>query len=99
MKAENKPLSELARVMAVFPQILMNVEVDSKPDIETVPEIRAEIRSVEKRLGEKGRVLVRYSGTQPLCRVMIEGPTHEETRQCCGQIVKAVRETLGIKKQ
>jgi len=99
MKAENKPLSELARVMAVFPQILMNVEVDSKPDIETVPEIQAEIRSVEKRLGEKGRVLVRYSGTQPLCRVMIEGPTHEETRQCCGQIVKAVRETLGIKKQ
>jgi len=99
MKAENRPLSELAQVMAVFPQILMNVEVDSKPDIETVPEIQAEIRAVEKRLGEKGRVLVRYSGTQPLCRVMIEGPTHEETRQCCGQIVRAVRETLGIKKQ
>ncbi len=95
INTENRPLSELAQVMAVFPQILMNVEVDSKPDIETVPEIQAEIRAVEKRLGEKGRVLVRYSGTQPLCRVMIEGPTAEETRQCCEQIVRAVRNTLG----
>ncbi|MDM8551551.1 phosphoglucosamine mutase [Desulfobacterales bacterium HSG2] len=94
MKAESKPLSELGKIMSVFPQVLMNVEVKSKPDIETIPEIVSEIESVEKRLGEKGRVLVRYSGTQPLCRVMVEGPTVDETERCCQQIVDVVQESL-----
>lgn len=91
MKAESKPLSELGRIMSVFPQVLINVEVESKPDIETIPEIVREIESVEKTLGEKGRVLVRYSGTQPLCRVMVEGPTADETNRCCQQIVDVIR--------
>jgi len=94
VKAESKPLSELARVMSVFPQMLMNVEVRSKPEIETIPEIQDVIKSVETALGEKGRVLVRYSGTQPFCRVMVEGPTQDETRRYCEQIVNAVREKL-----
>lgn len=94
MKAEDRPLSELAKIMSVFPQILMNVDVKTKPEIETVPEIMDAIRSVEARLGEKGRVLVRYSGTQPLCRVMVEGPTQEETQQYCQEIVAVVEEVL-----
>jgi phosphoglucosamine mutase len=95
MRDENKPLSELSQVMAVFPQVLLNVDVRNKPAIESVPEIMAAIRSVEDRLGERGRVLVRYSGTQPLCRVMVEGPEKDETRRYCRQIADAVKAALG----
>jgi len=95
MCEENKPLSELSRVMTVFPQVLLNIEVQKKPLIEDVPQIMAAIRSVEQSLGEKGRVLVRYSGTQPLCRVMVEGPERDETRRYCQQIADVVKAALG----
>ena len=91
---ENKPLSELSQIMAVFPQVLLNIDVQKKPAIESVPEIMAAIRSVEDRLGEKGRVLVRYSGTQPLCRVMVEGLEKDETRRYCQQIADVVKAAL-----
>jgi phosphoglucosamine mutase len=81
--------------MTVFPQVLVNIDVQKKPAIEDVPEIMAAIRSVEDRLGEKGRVLVRYSGTQPLCRVMVEGPEKEETQRYCRQIAGVVKAALG----
>jgi phosphoglucosamine mutase len=95
MHDENKPLSELSRVMDVFPQVLLNIEVQKKPQIESVPEIMDAIHSVEAVLGEKGRVLVRYSGTQPLCRVMVEGPDKDETQRYCRQIVDVVKAVLG----
>jgi phosphoglucosamine mutase len=95
MCEENKPLSQLSRVMTVFPQVLLNIEVQQKPLIEDVPQIMAAIRSVEERLGEKGRVLVRYSGTQPLCRVMVEGPERDKTQRYCQQIADVVKATLG----
>jgi phosphoglucosamine mutase len=92
---ENKPLSQLSRIMTVLPQVLLNIDVQKKPEIEGVAEIRAAIRSVEDRLGEKGRVLVRYSGTQPLCRVMVEGPDKDETQRYCRQIADVVKVALG----
>lgn len=95
MKAESKPLSVLSRVMTVFPQALINVKVGHKPDIETVPEIRETIKSVEKLLGDAGRVLVRYSGTEPICRVMVEGPTYEKTEMLCQQLAEVVKHSLG----
>ncbi len=94
MKEENRPLSGLG-VMQVFPQKLINITVKSKPDIETVPEIVSAIKLAEKALGEKGRVLVRYSGTQQMCRVMVEGPTKEETDKYCEMIAAVVRATIG----
>ena len=94
MKKEGKPLSELAKIMKVFPQMLINVNVKSRPEIETVPEIMTAIREVERRLGVQGRVLVRYSGTQNMCRVMVEGPTPEETERCCREIAGVVDKTL-----
>jgi len=94
MKKEGKPLSELAKIMKVFPQMLINVNVKSRPEIETVPEIMTAIREVERRLGGQGRVLVRYSGTQNMCRVMVEGPTPEETERCCREIAGVVDKTL-----
>ena len=94
MKKEGKPLSELAKIMKVFPQMLININVNSRPEIEMVPEIMTAIREVERRLGGQGRVLVRYSGTQNMCRVMVEGPTPEETERFCREIAEVVDKTL-----
>ena len=95
MKFESKPLSELKKVMRVFPQALINVEVKSKPEINSLNAVKRAISSVEKILGEKGRVLVRYSGTQPICRIMVEGPTEEETQRYCEQISDVIQKELG----
>ncbi len=89
------PLSELATVMTVFPQVLINVEVDaSRPDFMKIPLVADAIKEVENRLGSQGRVLVRYSGTQPLLRVMVEGPEEQLTRQCCEEICDAVKKAM-----
>ncbi|NMC69631.1 MAG: phosphoglucosamine mutase [Myxococcales bacterium] len=95
MIRSGKPLSELAAQMEVFPQKLINVEVARKPDVMTVPEVAEAIRQTEAELGADGRVLVRYSGTQNVCRVMVEGPTDAQTEACCRRIADAVRRTLG----
>ena len=95
MKEESKPLSELCKIMTVFPQVLINVDVLRKPDLKNVPDIKDGIKSVETVLGKKGRVVVRYSGTQPICRVMVEGPTMDETRKYCKQLADIVKLTLG----
>lgn len=95
MRAESKPLSELRKVMTVFPQVLINVKVSHKPDIETIPEIKDAILSVERRLANEGRVLIRYSGTEPLCRVMVEGPDMVKTRAYCRELADVIKHTLG----
>jgi len=97
MKEESKPLSELCKIMTIFPQFLMNVEIKRKPDLNTVPVIKDAIKSIEKSLGEKGRVLVRYSGTQQICRIMVEGPTINKTRSYCREIAGIVKDILGEK--
>ena len=94
MKREGKPLSELAKVMTVFPQVLINIDVKARPDLSTVPEIVRAIKGAEDALGNRGRVLVRYSGTQNMCRVMVEGPTKEETVKYCEKIAEVVRKKL-----
>jgi len=95
MLRTRKPLSELAGWMDVYPQRLINVRVKSKPEISTVPEIAEVIAQAEKELGEQGRVLVRYSGTENLCRVMVEGPTEEITLSHCSKIADRVKKVLG----
>lgn len=96
MKEELKPLSELCKIMTVFPQVLINVDVASKPELKNIPDIKDGIKSVETVLGKKGRVVIRYSGTQPICRVMVEGPTMDETRKYCKQLADIVKLTLGV---
>ena len=95
MVRADKPLSELARLMEVYPQKLINVDVQNKPEIETIPGIVEAIRQVENDLGDEGRVLVRYSGTQNQCRVMVEGPSPEVTEKYCAAIAQAVQRELG----
>ncbi|MEE9910568.1 MAG: phosphoglucosamine mutase [Deltaproteobacteria bacterium] len=95
MLKEGKPLSELARLMDVFPQKLINIDVKSKPEISGIPLIMEAIGQVERQLGEEGRVLVRYSGTQNMCRIMVEGPSPELTEKYCRQIADVVKKEIG----
>jgi len=95
MIQRSMPLSTLVKVMDIFPQELINVDVKKKPDLETIPEITEIIKSVETELGDGGRVLVRYSGTQLMCRVMVEGPSVDETRKYCSRIAGVVENILG----
>jgi phosphoglucosamine mutase len=90
-----KPLSELSKMMEIFPQKLINVDVKSKPDISTLPKVTEVIKQVESELGDNGRVLVRYSGTQNMCRVMVEGPSQAVTEKHCQQIAEIIKKTIG----
>ncbi len=95
MVETRKSLSDLASIMVVYPQVLMNVEVDaSRPDFTQIDPIAKTISEVEDQLIGKGRVLIRYSGTQPLLRVMVEGPDEKQTQRFCEEICKAIREHI-----
>jgi phosphoglucosamine mutase len=94
MVRTGRPLSELAKMMDVYPQKLINVDVQHKPDIESVPELVEAIKQVETELGDDGRVLVRYSGTQNMCRVMVEGPSITVTEKYCTQLAELVKKLL-----
>jgi phosphoglucosamine mutase len=95
MARTGRSLSELAAVMQVYPQVLKNVAVDaSRPDFTRIGAIADAIEEVKALLADKGRVLVRYSGTQPLLRVMVEGPEKEVTSACCDKICQAIREHM-----
>lgn len=95
MKDESQSLSELGKIMKVFPQVLINVNVSKKPDINKIPQIKDAINYVENILGEKGRVFIRYSGTQAICRVMVEGPSQDETDKLCRFLADNVKEYIG----
>ena len=90
-----KSLSDLASIMVVYPQVLMNVEVDaSRPDFTLITPIAKTIQRIEDQLVGKGRVLIRYSGTQPLLRVMVEGPDKRETQDFCEEICRVIKENI-----
>jgi phosphoglucosamine mutase len=80
MAAEGRPLSELARVMSRTPQVLVNVTVSERRPLEELADLMRLIAMIERELGDDGRVLVRYSGTEPKARVMIEGPDEAAIR-------------------
>ncbi len=95
MLKEQKPLSELASRISVYPQVLLNLEVSKKPDLTAIPAVRDAIAQCEQELGEKGRVLVRYSGTQQICRVMVEGPDKNQTQSFCNTIAETIKQHTG----
>jgi len=94
MKKNNKKLSELSTIMQRFPQVIENVEVKDKKDLDSVPEIKKAIDDAEKKLAGKGRILVRYSGTQPLCRVMVEGQDEKEIKGVAQNLAQLIGEKL-----
>ena len=89
------PLSHLSAVMTVFPQTMINVDVKKKSDLADFPKITTAIQAAEKQLGDQGRVLVRYSGTQNQCRVMVEGPTDSIVQSLCRTIADVVQAEIG----
>ena len=95
MRREEKTLSELAKVMIALPQVLVNTRVTEKRDIMSIPEIAARVGDVEKKLGNEGRVLIRYSGTEPLLRVMIEGQDKYEITTWANEIAEMVKMHIG----
>lgn len=86
MRETGKKLSELASIMRLAPQKLVNVEVVRKAPLEELPELARAISAAERLLGDKGRVLARYSGTQMIFRVMVEGPDMETTERLANDI-------------
>ena len=91
----DQPLSELSSIMTVFPQVLMNVEVNkSRPYFTKIRSIADTIKHIEQKLGNKGRVLIRYSGTQPLIRVMVEGPNQTTVEKYCSVICESIKKNL-----
>jgi len=95
MVESQKPLSELRSVMRTYPQVLINVRVQTKDGWKENAKIQAAIARVEDILGSDGRVLVRPSGTEPLIRVMAEGPEEDSLRQYCNDIADIVRQEQG----
>lgn len=95
LRRAGKPLHELIADLKVFPQVIVNVRVKEKKPLEAIPSIAASIRSAEEELQSNGRVVIRYSGTEPLARVMIEAESEEAMRRHADAIARAIRDALG----
>ncbi len=96
MVEKERPLSELAGLLTPFPQVLINVRVDSKPPMEDVPLVQEAVKNVEADLAGRGRVLLRYSGTESLCRVMVEGEDSGKVRSHAENLAEIVKKALSI---
>lgn len=90
-----RPLSELAASMTRFPQVLVNVRVKERRDVTADEKVAGAIKDIESGLGDRGRVLVRASGTEPLIRVMVEGEREDEVRSHAEGIADAIRQSEG----
>lgn len=96
VRRSGKRLSELAQVMESLPQTLLNVRVKRRTDLAEIPEVRKAIADAEQKLGEQGRVLIRYSGTEPLLRIMLEGADQSQIEALAAEIAAAVEKTIGV---
>jgi phosphoglucosamine mutase len=95
MTEEGKTLHELTEGFRTFPQILVNVEVRTKQPFVEVASIENAARNIEAALGSKGRLLLRYSGTEPLARVMIEGESQNEIEKYANELAGVIQKELG----
>ena len=95
MADTGRELEALARELVTYPQVLVNVRVRERKDLSTVPLVADAMKRVEDRLSGVGRLLVRYSGTEPLLRIMIEGKDQQEIQDWAGEIAGVVKRELG----
>jgi phosphoglucosamine mutase len=95
MKQKERPLDEMAKVMEPLPQVLYNVKVKEKRSLSEFPEIEKRIGEIEKTLGQSGRILIRYSGTEPLLRIMVEGEDETRLHAFAQDLVKLVEKYIG----
>ena len=92
MMAREKPLSALAAPVTIYPQVLKNVRVKSKPEAQNDPDVQAAVAKVANELGQDGRILVRESGTEPLIRVMVEAGSIETCEQKVDSVIDVIKE-------
>jgi phosphoglucosamine mutase len=95
MKQKERPLDELAKVMEPLPQVLYNVKVKEKKDLSDFQEIDEGIKKIEKSLGHSERILIRYSGTEPLLRIMVEGEDETKLHKYAQDLVELVKKYIG----
>ena len=95
MHESGKKLSQLAQCMAKYPQVLVNIQVKDKRELESIPEIKAAIDSTEGVLGDDGHLLVRYSGTEYVARVMIEGRNERQIQDLANSLAEVIKSKLG----
>ncbi len=95
MKRAKKPLSELAKAMTAVPQVLVNIHVKRKPVLESIPEVDRAIQEHNRRLNGSGRVVIRYSGTEPLLRIMVEAEQSSVVKEVADDLARVVREHIG----
>ncbi|MBI4562395.1 MAG: hypothetical protein HY724_10160 [Candidatus Rokubacteria bacterium] len=97
MRETGQALSALARCLTKLPQVLVNVEVREKPPIEAIPGLGARIQELESAMNGAGRILVRYSGTEPLARVMIEGEDGDRILAMAQELAVLIAKAIGAK--
>jgi len=97
MKTQEKSLSELAKIIDLYPQVLLNVRVEKKRDMSEIPSIEKQIRMNEKRLNGKGRINIRYSGTEPISRVMVEGEDDTLINEIAQELAQTIENELGVR--
>ncbi|CRX39144.1 phosphoglucosamine mutase [Estrella lausannensis] len=97
MIEKGKPLSELASFVERYPQVCVNVKVKAKPDLKTLSHVQDMIEQGKQKLKDRGRVLVRYSGTEKICRVMVEGQEETTVREIADMIADSVAKSIGDK--
>lgn len=94
MIEEKKPLAQLTEGFQTFPQVLVNVRVKQKKPFDEVQSIKTHARNVEHELGSKGRLLLRYSGTEPLARVMLEGENQQQIDRLANELADVIKNAL-----
>jgi phosphoglucosamine mutase len=95
MKRKGRSLDELAKVMEPLPQVLYNVEIREKKELSRFPEIDKKIKETERLLENSGRILIRYSGTEPLLRIMVEGEDESQLHRLAQDLVELVKKHIG----
>jgi len=90
MQKEKKSLSDLSDIMDLYPQRLVNVRIKERRRLEEFPAVIQQMKKVEKKLGEKGRLLVRFSGTEPLVRIMLEGENEKEIQALAEETARVI---------
>lgn len=98
MRAADRPLSALTAPFQEFPQVLVNVIVAEKPKLSSLPSVAARVREIETQLGDDGRVLLRYSGTEPLARVLVEGPEVGVIRAWADELAGLIAGEIGAER-
>ena len=96
MLRSEKKLSELASCFQPFPQISLDVKVKEKRDLAAIPQLQSCLKEIEGKLKEKGRIVLRYSGTEPLARIMVEGSDQEMISQFARQVAGIIRQHIGV---